>query len=204
MTTSIQAVIFDFGGVLIQWDARNLYRRYFPNQPQAMEKFLADVRFSEWNTKLDGGLPFKQGVTELSAQFPQYANLIQAFQEHWEESIGEPIAGTIEILRKLKQAGWPVYGLSNWSAETFPITRARHDFFDLLDGFVISGDVKLVKPDPAIFQALLQKIGRKAEECVYIDDHLPNVKTAQALGFIAIQFQSPEQLERELHKLELI
>ncbi len=204
MTTSIQAIVFDFGGVLIEWDPRNLYRRYFPNQPQAMEQFLAEIHFPEWNTRLDKGLPFKQGVAELSAQFPQYAELIRAFHEHWPEATGSPITGTIEILRKLKQLEWPVYGLSNWSAETFPITRAQYDFFDLLDGFIISGDVKLTKPDPAIFQALLNKIGRKAEECVYIDDHLPNIKTAQALGFIAIQFQSPAQLERELHELGIL
>ncbi len=204
MTTSIQAIVFDFGGVLIEWDPRNLYRRYFPNQPQAMEQFLSEIHFSEWNARLDKGLPFKQGVAELSAQFPQHAQLIRAFHEQWTDATGGPIAGTIEILRKLKRAGWPVYGLSNWSSETFPITRTQYDFFDLLDGIVISGDVKLIKPDPAIFQTLLNKIGHKAEECVFIDDHLPNVKAAQALGFIAIQFQSPEQLERELHQLGIL
>ncbi len=169
-----------------------------------MEQFLSEIHFSEWNARLDKGLPFKQGVAELSAQFPQHAQLIRAFHEQWADATGGPIAGTIEILRKLKRAGWPVYGLSNWSAETFPITRAQYDFFDLLDGIVISGDVKLIKPDPAIFQTLLNKIGRRAEECVFIDDHLPNVKTAQALGFIAIQFQSPGQLERELHQLGIL
>ncbi|PIV26566.1 MAG: hypothetical protein COS37_05745, partial [Anaerolineae bacterium CG03_land_8_20_14_0_80_58_20] len=99
---------------------------------------------------------------------------------------------------------WPVYGLSNWSSETFPITRRKHDFFDILDGYLISGEVNLVKPDPAIFQRLLDKIGRDAQECLFIDDALPNIEAARALGMTAIHFQSPGQLERELKTLQIL
>jgi len=204
MSSSIQAIIFDFGGVLIEWDPRNLYRRYFSDQPQAIEKFLSDVNFSEWNAQQDKGRPFSEGVASLSAQFPQYSNFIHAFHEHWEESVGKPITGTVEILRQLKQESWPVYGLSNWSEETFPIVRSKYNFFDLLDDILISGQVKMIKPYPEIFQIFLKKIGRTAEECVFIDDSLPNIKTAQALGFIAIQFQSAEQLRIELHQFNLL
>jgi len=203
MPTPITTLIFDFGGVLIDWNPRNLYRRYF-DQPQAMEQFLAEVNFSEWNLLQDKGRPFTEGVAELSTQFPQYAHLIRAYHEHWEQSIGEPITATIEIVQRLKQAGRSVYGLSNWSSETFPIIRQKYDFFDILDGYLLSGDVNLVKPDPAIYQHLLDKIGRSAQECVFIDDSLINIEAARRLGFACIHYRSPEHLEGELKQLGIL
>ena len=200
---NITAVIFDFGGVLIEWDPRNLYRRYF-DDAESMERFLEEIDFMEWNALQDKGRPFAEGVADLTAQFPQHADLIRAYHEHWEESIGEPITPVIEILKRVKAAGWPVYGLSNWSMETFPIIRKQHTFFNLLDGYLLSGEVKLVKPDPAIFQRMLEKIGRKPEECVFIDDNPANVVAARALNIVTIQYQSPEQLERELQQLGIL
>lgn len=203
MSTPITAIIFDFGGVLIEWDPRNLYRRYF-DDPDAMEEFLEEVDFMEWNAHQDRGRPFAEGVAELSARFPHHALLIRAYHEHWEESIGEPILPVIELLKRVKAAGWPVYGLSNWSMETFPITRRRHAFFDLLDDYLLSGEVNLVKPDPAIFQIMLAKIGRAPAECVFIDDNPANVAASRALGIVTIQYQSPEQLEAELRYLGVL
>jgi len=200
---NITAVIFDFGGVLIEWDPRNLYRRYF-DDAESMEHFLEEIDFMEWNALQDKGRPFAEGVADLTAQFPQYADLIRAYHEHWEESIGEPITPVIEILKRVKAAGWPVYGLSNWSMETFPIIRKQHTFFNLLDGYLLSGEVKLVKPDLAIFQRMLDKIGRKPEECVFIDDNPANVAAARALNIVTIQYRSPEQLERELQQLGIL
>ena len=200
---NITAVIFDFGGVLIEWDPRNLYRRYFDNA-ESMERFLEEIDFMEWNALQDKGRPFAEGVADLTAQFPQHADLIRAYHEHWEESIGEPITPVIEILKRVKAAGWPIYGLSNWSMETFPIIRKQHTFFNLLDGYLLSGEVKLVKPDPAIFQRMLDKIGRRPEECVFIDDNPANVVAARALNIVTIQYQSPEQLERELQQLGIL
>ena len=152
----------------------------------------------------DAGRPFVVGVAELSARFPQHAHLIQAYQEHWEESVGLPIQGSIRLLRQLKSRGYPVYGLSNWSAETFPIIRSRYDFFELLDGYVISGDVGTVKPDPEIFLALLRRIGRPADECLFIDDSAVNIRAASELGFNSILFESPEQLEARLQHLGIL
>lgn len=200
---NITAVIFDFGGVLIEWDPRNLYRRYF-DDAESMERFLEEIDFMEWNLLQDKGRPFAEGVADLTARFPQHADLIRAYHEHWEESIGKPITPVIEILKRVKAAGWPVYGLSNWSMETFPITREKHHFFDLLDDYLLSGEVKLVKPDPAIFQRMLEKIGRKPEECVFIDDNPANVVAARALNIVTIQYRSPEQLERELQGLGIL
>jgi 2-haloacid dehalogenase len=193
----ITTIIFDFGGVLIDWNPRNLYRRFF-DSAEEMEHFLAEIGFADWNLQQDKGRPFAEGVAELAERFPQHAQLIRAYQDHWEESIGKPIAGSIEIIQKVKMRGYSVYGLSNWSTETFPRTRAKHDFFDLLDGYLISGEVQLVKPDPAIFRTMLDRIRCMPEECLFIDDAEANIDTARRLGFLAILFQSPAQLEHEL------
>ncbi len=204
MTSPIKAIIFDFGNVLLEWNPRYVYRRFFPNDPEGMERFLTEVNFMEWNMQQDKGRSFEEGVAHLSQQFPQYSRLIQAYHDHWIDSLGESISGTVHILQQLKQAGYQVYGLSNWSAETFPRARERHDFFDLLDDMVISGEVGHVKPDPEIFQILLERIGRPVNECLFIDDALPNIEQAQNLGFATVLFRSPEQLEAALRELGIL
>jgi 2-haloacid dehalogenase len=202
-TSKIHSIIFDFGGVLLDWNPHNLYRRFF-NTPQEIDQFLMEISFPEWNLQQDKGRPFAQGVAELSEKFPQYSNLIRAYREQWEESIVGPIDGSVAILRRLKNAGFSVYGLSNWSAETFPIAYKKYDFFKLFDGIVISGIVKVAKPDPAIFELILKMINRPSSECLLIDDSALNVTAAQRLGFAAIQFETPEKLELELQKNGII
>jgi len=204
MNSQIKAIIFDFGNVLLEWNPRYVYRRFFPDDPDGIERFLEEVKFMEWNLLQDKGRPFAEGVASLSKEFPHYAHLIQAFHDHWVESLGDSIDGTIEIMKELKQAGYPLYGLSNWSAETFPYARQKHNFFDLFDDMVISGEVGHVKPHPEIFQILLDRIGRHAEECLFIDDSLANIEQAQNMGFATVHFQSPEQLKDALHTLEII
>jgi len=204
MKNQITTIIFDYGGVLLEWNPRNLYHRFFPNQPEAMEQFLTEIRFVEWNTQQDEGRPFVEAIDSLSAEFPQHAQLIKAYYEYWEESISGVIPGSIEILKQLKTKKYPLYGLSNWSAETFSRAQHMYDFFELFDDMVISGEVKMIKPNPAIFEHALQKFGKQASECVYIDDSLANVQQANKLGFTAIHFQSPDQLARELNKLKLL
>ena len=204
MTSQIKAIIFDFGNVLLEWNPRYVYQRYFPNDPEGMERFFKEVDFADWNLQQDKGRPFVEGVAILSEKFPHYAQLIQAYHENWTDSIGAAYSGTIEILKQLKQAGYPLYGLSNWSAETFPYAREKYDFFDLFDDFVISGEVGQVKPDPEIFQIMLEKIAQPAEQCLFIDDSLTNINQAQKMGFGTIHFQSPEQLAVALHELKIL
>jgi 2-haloacid dehalogenase len=204
MTSPIKAIIFDFGNVLLEWDPRNVYQRYFPDDPDGMEQFLKEVNFLDWNLQQDKGRPFAEGITVLSQQFPHHSDLIQAYHDHWIDSVGGTITGTVELLRQLKQAGYPLYGLSNWSAETFPYARAKYDFFDLFDNMVISGQVGHIKPDPQIFHILLDKIGRPAQECLLIDDSLPNIEQANKMGFVTIHFESPAHLETDLKQLHLI
>lgn len=194
----IRALFFDFGGVLIEWNPRRIFERYFPGQPQALEQFLGEIGFFEWNHEQDKGRPFHQGVNLLMQSFPKYAHMLQDYQHRWEESIGGPIDGSIEILRRLHGMGLALYGLSNWSAETFPIIRRRHEFFGLFDQMIISGEVGLAKPDPAIFRLALQTASRPASECLFIDDSQENVDAARALGLHAIRFTTPEELQADL------
>ena len=203
MITSIHAVIFDFGGVLVNWDPRQVFLKYFPNDIQAIDRFLTEINFSAWNLEQDKGYPFKQAVVELSAQFPQYAHLIQAYDEEWEESITGTIPGTVALLHRLKAAGYLLYGLTNWSVEKFSIVRHKYAFFDLFDDIIVSGEVKLAKPDPAIFQLLLRKINRLPQDCLLIDDSPKNIEVAREMGFVSVLFATPENLETELFRLNV-
>ena len=200
---NVKAVIFDFGGVLVDWSPHNLYRHYF-EQPHEIDHFLKEINFAEWNAQQDKGRPFAQAVAELSKKFPHRKNLIAAYHENWKDSIVGSIAGTVDILRKLKEIGYPLYGLSTWSAETFPLVRERFPFFDLFDDIVLSGEVKMIKPDPQIFQFMLDKFNLKAQACLFIDDSLTNIKVAEEIGFATIYFQSPAQLETELIRLDIL
>lgn len=205
MTSStIKVIVFDYGNVLLEWNPRYVYRRYFLNDSEGLENFLNEIHFMEWNAQQDRGRTFAEGVAILSKQFPQYAELIRAYQENWIDSIGDAFTGTVELLKQLKKARYPLYGFSNWSAETFPYARAKYDFFDLFDDMVISGEVGFAKPEPEIYQILLDKIGRPAHECLFIDDSLPNIQQANKIGFQTLHFESPEQLEEELKRLQLI
>ena len=199
----IKAIIFDFGGVLLKWDPRNLYQRYFPNDPEGMERFFKEVDFAGWNAHQDRGRPFKEGVAVLSAKYPHYAHLIQAYQDHWIDSIVGMFDGTVEIVKQLKQMGYQLYGLSNWSTETYPLAREKYHFFDLLDDIVLSGEVGHNKPEPEIYRIMLEKIGKKAQECLFIDDSLPNINQANTMGFNTIHFTSPGQLEKDMIQMGL-
>jgi len=204
MTTTIQAILFDFGNVLLEWNPRHVYRRYFPNNEEAMEHFLQEVNFMDWNAQLDKGRSFAEGVALLSRQFPHHADLIRAYHDNWEKSIGNHLEGTVEIMKRLKRSGYRLYGLSNWSAETFPIVRDRYEFFGLLDDIVISGEVGSIKPEPEIFKIMLDRVGKPAEQCLFIDDALANIEQARKMGFATIHFQSSEQMEEEMRKLGLL
>ena len=195
---SKQAVVFDLGGVLIDWNPRHLYRKMFNGDEEAMERFLSEICTSEWNARQDEGRSFAEATEELIARHPEQAGLIRAFFDRWPEMVAGAIEGTVGILAELKRAGHEIYALSNWSAETFPYARERFQFLDWFDFTVISGEIGLVKPSREAFDFLLEKAGRRAEECVFIDDSPANTAAARELGFDAIHFRSPGQLRDEL------
>jgi len=199
MTQPITAIIFDFGNVLVHWDPRNLYKRFFPD-PEAVDSFLEEIGFMEWNERQDAGRSFREGIETLSSQFPQYSHLIEAYDKYWENSITDTIDETIEIVRSLKRAGHTLYILSNFSAEKFGLMRQRYEFLQLFDDIIVSGEHQIVKPDPAIFKFTLKRINRIAEECLFIDDSPANLESARRLGFQTILFRSPEQLWTDINK----
>jgi 2-haloacid dehalogenase len=197
-------IVFDFGGVIMDWSPYYLYRQFFNDDPVAVDRFLQEIGFAGWNQEFDRGHPFMEGVAELSRRFPAYQELIQAFDYKWEETLAGAIEPTVNILWELKTAGYPLYGLSNWSAEKFAIVRSKYEFFNWFVSIILSGEVKLLKPDRQIFELLLNKIGRPANECLFIDDSIHNITAAKELGFSTILFKSPEQLKNELCQRGLI
>lgn len=207
MSSHIKAIVFDFGAVLIEWEPRNIFREYFPDE-SSIDAFLKDIEFMKWNARQDEGRSFSEGFSVLSKQFPRYAGMFQTIEKNWLEiwskSVVGEIEGSVSLLRALNEQGYPLYGLSNWSTETFPVARERYNFFELFDDIVLSGEVKLIKPDSAIFDLFLQRTNRSAQQCLFIDDSGPNIVTATKMGFDCIHFQSPEQLKKELHKRELL
>ena len=203
MTDSRKAIIFDFGNVLVHWDVHRIFGRFFAD-PAAVDSFLTEVRYPEWNERLDAGLPFAKGVAELSQAFPQYAHIFRAYDKSWLDGVTGPIHGSVDILQRLKQAGHPLFVLSNFSAEKFVHMWEQYSFVSLFDEIILSGEHHLIKPDPAFFQVALHRIGRPPQECIFIDDHLPNIETARKLGMVVIHFQSPEQLERELKAQKIL
>jgi 2-haloacid dehalogenase len=197
------AVVFDLGGVLIDWNPRYLYRTLFDDEAE-MEAFLAEVTTQEWNAQQDAGRPWSEAVEALVMQHPARRELIEAYWHRWPETLGGPIQGTVDILGELRSRGVRVYALSNWSAETFPLARPRFPFLDWFDGILISGEAKLVKPDPRIFGHLLERFALEPGSTVFIDDSAANVRAAAEAGLVAVRFMDPAHLRRELVALGLL
>lgn len=196
-------VVFDIGGVLVDWNPAYLYRKLLPDEA-AVSAFLAEVCTSAWNEQFDAGRPFAEGVAELTARHPEKADLIAAYWLRWHEMLGGEVAGTAGLLHRLKAAGVPVHAISNWSAETFPRAQAIFPFLGTFDVLVVSGAEKLVKPHAPIFERFLARAGVRAEDCLFIDDNAANIATAAALGFHTEHFRSAEALETRLTALGLL
>ncbi len=201
----INTIIFDLGGVLIDWNPEYVYdKNYFESQQQR-DFFFQHVCTSEWNENQDAGYPIAKATAEKLAEFPEWEKPINDFYGRWIEMLGGPIQGTLDTFKRLKQKEeLKFYALTNWSAETFPIALERFDFLQWFDGRVVSGEEKMRKPFPEFYQLLLSRYNVKKEEALFIDDNLRNVKAAEALGVKSIHFQNPEQLVLELIKIRLL
>jgi 2-haloacid dehalogenase len=197
-------LVFDFGGVLLDWNPRYLYRKVFDGDLERAERFLAEIGFDERNLRQDAGRPFDEAIAELCAQFPQHCEHIRLYPLRYPETIAGPLHGTVDLLYELKHRHYPLHAISNWSAETFRLVRHRYEFFDLFETILISGEVGLAKPDRRIFQRLLETIHQPAETCLLIDDSARNIGAAGEMGFKTIHFRSPEQLRAELAGLGLL
>lgn len=190
-------IVFDLGGVLVDWNPRHLYRKLFDDDA-TMEWFLDQVCHGAWNLEQDRGRSFAEAIEEAALRHPDQRAMIEAYHTRWHEMVAGEIEGSVAILEELAQAGYELHALTNWSAETFPIARARFAFLERFETILVSGDERLVKPDPRIFQLMLERIAHPAQACVYIDDSAKNVGAAAALDFDAIHFTSAPQLRTEL------
>lgn len=198
------AVVFDLGGVLIDWNPRYLYRKLFPGDEAGMEAFLADVTTAEWNVEQDAGRPWEEAVAALAAEHPEKRELISAYWLRWGEMLGGAIEPTVAILDELRQTGVRLFALTNWSAETFPIARPRFPFLEWFEGIVVSGEVRAAKPDERIFSHLVERFGLEPASTIFIDDSEANVEAATALGFQTIRYEDPDQLRARLVELALL
>lgn len=198
----IRNIVFDFGAVLVDWDPRHLYGPYF-GDAEKTDHFLQEICPYEWNSAADAGRPVSEVTEERVRLFPQWEKEIRMYFGQWVKMMGEQIPGMEPLLCELKSKGYGLYGLSNWSAETFPLVRDRYPVFGLLDGYVLSGQECCVKPDERIYRILLDRYSLVPGECVFVDDRPENVRTACALGMVGIVFESAERLREELRALRV-
>lgn len=193
-------VVFDVGNVLVEWDPRFLYRKIFADEA-AMEWFLGHVCTPAWNIEQDRGRLFADAVAELVTQHPRHADAIRAFDERWIETVSGPIPQSVEILESLRRQAVPDYAITNFSHEKFAIAKTHFPFLNGFRGTIVSGEEKLLKPDPAIYRLLLDRYGLAAGDCVFIDDSAANVEGARQVGMHALHFTGPERLASDLRRL---
>ncbi|MGA7219636.1 MAG: HAD family phosphatase [Candidatus Sulfotelmatobacter sp.] len=204
MASQRSVAVFDLGGVLIDWNPRYLYRKLFHGDDAAMEQFLATICTPAWNAQQDAGRSFAEACVLLKREYPAHGELIDAWINRQPEMVAGAIDGTVEILGDLRARRVPLYAVSNWSAETFPISLERFEFLRWFDGIVLSGEVRLNKPDPRIFHHFFEKHAIDPSRAVYIDDLPKNVEAAAALGMHGIVFTDPLSLREELVNLGLL
>ena len=197
------AVVFDMGGVVLDWDPRRLFLEVLGNE-QAVDEFVAEVDFFGWNSGLDGGAPFGASVTALHEQFGHWSSAIDAFDTRWPETIGPPIPGTLELVDELRANGVAVYVLSNSSAETLPRSPDAVEAFTHFDDVLLSGSVGLLKPDPAIFHEAASRWGLDGATTWFVDDNEPNVVAARDVGWNAHLFVDAATLRAELSAAGLV
>ena len=198
---AIKNIIFDFGGVVMDWNPRYFFKDYF-NDDEKMEYFLKNITTDEWNIEQDRGRTLAEGTAIQVANFPEWEKEIRAYYDNWTTMLKSEIADNVAVLQKLEHSEYELFGLTNWSAETFPYALENYDFFSIFKGkIVVSGTEKLIKPNPEIWHVLLNRYQIKAEESVFIDDNFKNIEVAKSLGFICIHIKEDTDLEKELRDL---
>ena len=198
-------IIFDLGGVLIDWNPEYVYLKEFNNDRKEMKWFFDNVCTFDWNENQDAGYPLKKATEERVKLFPQYENLIRIYYGRWEEMLGGPINRSVNILRRIKKKNkLNVFALTNWSAETFPTALKKFDFLSLFEGIIVSGEEKTRKPFEKIYQITIDRFKIDPTESVFIDDNLRNVKAAEKLNIKGIHFKNSDKLEIELRNLKIL
>jgi 2-haloacid dehalogenase len=201
----VKAVIFDLGGVLIDWNPRYVFTEDYFESEEKREFFFDKVCTAEWNENQDAGYPLQKATAEKISEFPEWEPAIRDYYGRWEEMLRGPIDETVEIFQQLRNKdSLKLYALTNWSAETFPIALDRYEFLHWFDGRVVSGEEKTRKPFPEFYDLILNRYQLNAPEVLFIDDSLRNVKAAELAGMEAIWFTTPENLKEELGKAGIL
>jgi 2-haloacid dehalogenase len=201
MTKNIDTIIFDLGGVLVDWNPKYLYSKVFEGDTEKMEWFLREVCTADWNIEQDAGRTIAEATDLLVREFPEYEEWIALYYTRWEEMIRGTIPGTVEILDKLKKNGhYRLYALTNWSHETFPVAREKYDFLKHFEGIVVSGEEKTRKPFDDIYEILLSRYEIIPGRALFIDDNPDNVAGAKKAGIHAVQFHNPSVLIQDLKR----
>ena len=198
----IRNIVFDFGGVLVDWNPMYLFKDVFRERAE-LDHFLENICTPDWNEQQDAGRSLSEAIRTLQKRHPKYRNEIQLYYDEWTTMLGGPIRQNVALLKPLK-ANHSLFGLTNWSAETFPIAYDLYPFFGEFEGIVISGEEKLAKPDERIYQLLLKRYGLVASECLFIDDNERNIRAAMPLGFHTIHLKDDVSLEEELNRLGVL
>ena len=202
---STNTIIFDLGGVLIDWNPRYVFRDVFDGDEARMEWFLEHITTSDWNEEQDAGRDLQEATDWLIERHPDWAEQIKQFYGRWEEMLGGPIAGTVDILRQLRDEGnFRLLALTNWSHQTFPIAQERYDFLGWFEGILVSGEEKTRKPFPDFYHLLIQRYGLEPERCFFIDDNLRNVEAARVLDIPSVRFTSAVELRETLTQRGLL
>lgn len=200
----INSIIFDLGGVLIDWQPDRMYRKIIEDN-EKRNWFLQNICTLDWNEEQDGGRTIEEANRILIDQYPAYKEWIEAYYSRWDEMLGGPIQGTVELFRKLRQdPSYKIYALTNWSAETFPRALEIFDFLHWFDGRIVSGEEKTRKPFRDIYEIILNRFQLIPEQTLFIDDNLRNIKAAEEIGILCHHFQGPEKLEEFLHSSGII
>lgn len=201
----IKAIIFDLGNVLIDWNPLHVFTDTYFDSLEKRDFFMNHICTMDWNEQQDEGRSIVEATMELLEKFPDWEQPIRDYYGRWTEMLGGPIAESVEIFRQIKESGnYKTYALTNWQAGLFEIALVRYNFLYWFDGRVVSGEEKMRKPAPAFYQLLLNRYNLKAEEALFIDDNLRNIKAAEALGIRSIHFQLPAQLNNELRQLNIL
>ena len=201
----INNIIFDLGGVLIDWNPDYVFLNEFQGNKEKMKEFYNKVCTFDWNENQDAGYPLKKATEDRIKLFPEYENLIQMYYGRWEEMLGGAIEDSVSILKKIvKNTNYKVIALTNWSAETFPIALKRYDFLHWFEGIVVSGTEKTRKPFKKIYYLTLERYNLKAANSLFIDDNKRNIIAAKEIGINTIKFNNPSQLENDLKLMGLI
>ena len=193
----IKNIIFDFGGVLFDWNPRYLYDDLFEDKAE-LEYFLSHVCSPAWNEQQDAGRPWEEAISLAQQRHPKYHDLIRRYRADWEVMLRGTIDTNIKLIPRIKEKQYGLYGLTNWSADTFELTRNKYPFLNEFDGIVVSGEEKLIKPDPEIYILLLERYQLEANECLFIDDNLSNIEMSKSLGFEGIHYVKDIDLEGRL------